>query len=117
MIIKISEDYSKYPIGRFPDDGDYSGARFRDEYLYPKLNEIIAFDKNEKLIVNLDGVRSFGSSFLEEAFGGLIRRGYFTREQLKNKLVIEYTQKNMRIFADLIKDYIDKAKFDSSSEP
>ena len=27
-------------------------------------------------MIDLDGVRGFGSSFLEEAFGGLVRKGY-----------------------------------------
>ena len=42
------------------------------DILYPKFMESIK--KNEKLIVNLDGGYGYGSSFLEEAFGGLVRK-------------------------------------------
>ncbi len=30
----------------------------------------------EQLVIELDGVRGYGSSFLEEAFGGLVRKGF-----------------------------------------
>ena len=33
-------------------------------------------EKAEPVTIELDGVRGFGSSFLEEAFGGLVRKGY-----------------------------------------
>ena len=36
-----------------------------------KINLIV--QKNEKLKIDLDGGYGYGSSFLEEAFGGLIR--------------------------------------------
>ena len=39
--------------------------------LKPKYLE--AVEKNEKLKIDLDGGYGYGSSFLEEAFGGLIR--------------------------------------------
>jgi len=37
------------------------------------------------LIIDLDDVRGFGSSFLEEAFGGLVRNG-FGVEELKKRI-------------------------------
>lgn len=30
----------------------------------------------EKAIIEMDGTRGYGSSFLEEAFGGLVRKGF-----------------------------------------
>ncbi|MFI3272329.1 MAG: STAS-like domain-containing protein [Pseudomonadota bacterium] len=74
--ISIAQDFSIYPGGRTANDGPYSGAEFRDTYLIPALI------KNEKVEVNLDGTCGYGSSFLEEAFGGLIRSG-ITSQQLK----------------------------------
>lgn len=44
---------------------------FRNKLLKPKYLE--AVEKNEKLKIDLDGGYGYGSSFLEEAFGGLIR--------------------------------------------
>ena len=42
-----------------------------------------------KITVIIDGVDGYGSSFLEESFGGLIREEGFTIDDLKNKLFIK----------------------------
>lgn len=68
--INVANDFSRYPAGRYLADGPFSGERFRDEFLRPVLNS------NETATIELDGVRGYGSSFLEEAFGGLVRAGY-----------------------------------------
>ncbi len=62
-------DFSRYPYGRYRVQGNYSGERFRDEFLLPALR------RGEPVEVDLDGVRGYGSSFLEETFGGLVRAG------------------------------------------
>lgn len=72
MIIKIATDYTDTPGARYKEQGPFPGEEFRDELLYPKYIE--CFEKNEELIVDLDGGYGYGSSFLEEAFGGLVRR-------------------------------------------
>ena len=68
-VIKIA-DFAKFPGPRYKDLGKYSGEEFRDDLLIPAISE-----KNSNLIVDLDGVFGYGSSFLEEAFGGLVRKG------------------------------------------
>lgn len=65
--IDIASDFSDVPVGRFRTDGPNSGERFRTEFLVPALAE------HDVVTVNLDGVEGFGSSFLEEAFGGVVR--------------------------------------------
>jgi hypothetical protein len=77
--LDISEEYTRFPAGRFRTDGRFSGERFRDDYLVPKLRD------NDRLTVILDGTMGFGSSFLEETFGGLVRNG-FTVAELESKL-------------------------------
>lgn len=67
--IVIAESFSLYPGGRNSDDGDYNGERFRKEYLEPALK------KNEDIRIDLNGTAGYGSSFLDEAFAGLIRAG------------------------------------------
>lgn len=67
--IHVGRDFSKHPAGRYRDDGPNSGQRFREDFLVPALREA------DEVLVVLDGTRGFGSSFLEEAFGGLIREG------------------------------------------
>ena len=67
--ITIAADFPKYPVGRFPQNGAYNGTTFRDEVLAIALRDL-SIDVVE---VVFDGVAGFGSSFSEEAFGGLIR--------------------------------------------
>ena len=82
-VISVARDFSPTPAGRFLDDGPFPGERFRDEILMPALTAA----GNGQVTVDLDGTAGFGSSFLEEAFGGLVRKGY-TEKQLRNKLDI-----------------------------
>ncbi|RDE04675.1 STAS-like domain-containing protein [Sphingomonas aracearum] len=76
MII-VAKDFSRAPAGRFISDGPNSGTRFRDDYLVPALN------RGDDVVVQLDGVRAYGSSFLDEAFGGLKRMGYAAADLVK----------------------------------
>lgn len=70
MKIVRLRDFSLYPGPRFERLGPDSGERFRNEVLIPSLEE------SSNLTVDLDGVISApGSSFLDEAFAGLIRAG------------------------------------------
>ena len=71
MVINIAKEYTKTPGGRYIKEGKYSGEDFRKTVLMPKY--IKCRENNEKLIVILDGGYGYGSSFLEEAFGGLAR--------------------------------------------
>lgn len=102
--IKIATDYSDTPVGRFPEDGEYNGTRFREEFLRPALSE------EDKVRVDIDGVEGYGSSFLEEAFGGLVRKGYFTVPELRKRLEIAYEDQDFRMYHDLVWKYIQEAK-------
>jgi STAS-like domain of unknown function (DUF4325) len=77
--ISIAKDFSPVPAGRHLTDGPFPGSKFRDAVLVPALE---AFDQ---VTIDLDGTEGYGSSFLEESFGGLIRKGY-SEEQLRHKL-------------------------------
>ncbi|WP_223630184.1 STAS-like domain-containing protein [Pseudomonas atacamensis] len=68
--ISLARDFTKFPAGRYKDDGPYSGELFREKYLAPAL------ESGEEIAIDLDGARGYGSSFLEEAFGGLVRLGF-----------------------------------------
>lgn len=72
--ISIADDFSVFPGGRIPADGPFSGQEFRERLLMP------IFNNSEKVIIDFDRVRGYGSSFLEESFGGLIRRGISKRQ-------------------------------------
>jgi hypothetical protein len=68
--INIATDFTRYPAGRYAKYGNASGETFRETLLVPMLQ------KGEQLKIVLDGTIGYGSSFLEEAFGGLIRKGF-----------------------------------------
>lgn len=70
LSFNVAEDFSRYPAGQYLTDGPNSGERFRKTVLIPAIQNKV------RLLLELDGVRGYGSSFLEEAFGGLIRDGY-----------------------------------------
>ncbi len=69
--IDVFKDFSRTPGPRYIKEGEFSGELFRTEILFPAFKR--AFKENRKVLVNLDGTAGYGTSFLEEVFGGLIR--------------------------------------------
>lgn len=100
--IRISKDYSRYPGGRYRRLGKYSGEEFRDDILVPALA------KDDEVIVILDGTAGYGSSFLEEAFGGLIRVGC-DPSVIKSKLKPIAEEAEFETYVGEIWQYIDEA--------
>lgn len=82
ITINVATQFSRYPSGRYRSDSRFSGQQFRDDLLVPALTSA------EKVIVEMDGTLGYGSSFLDEAFGGLIRINKFAREVIHRKLII-----------------------------
>ncbi len=80
MTIKIATDYTRFPGGRLQSDGKYSAEEFRKTKLEP------LFDNDEKIIIDLDGVEGYSTAFLEETFGGLVRK--FGKEKVLEKIEI-----------------------------
>lgn len=79
--IYIAKDFSPAPAGRYADDGPFNGQLFRESLLLPAVKNF------DKVVVNLNDTGGYGSSFLEEAFGGLVRAGFGSKE-LHQKLVL-----------------------------
>lgn len=98
--IIIAKDFSSTPAGRYNSDGPDSGQRFRDEILIKCLNE------SDQVEVWLDGTAGYGSSFLEEAFGGLIREHGFTENDLKKRLKIKCQNPEYETFVKEALEYI-----------
>ena len=86
IVISIGKDFSEYPAGRTRRDGENSAQRFREDVLVPALRKAIA--GGGRVVVKLDGVFAYSSSFLEEAFGGLARNHGFTSQQLRGSLLV-----------------------------
>jgi len=80
-------DFSTAPFGRYADDGTANGERFRKEVLLPAF-----MDKQiTKIVVELDTVEDgyeYGSSFLEESFGGLVKKEGLSPEYVIERLEI-----------------------------
>ena len=66
-------DFTSTPGPRMIQDGPHSGEEFRDKHLLPKFQK--AVEEGVCLNVILEETKGYASSFLEEAFGGLIRKG------------------------------------------
>jgi hypothetical protein len=99
--INIASDFSRIPLGRFPDDSPFNGTTFRENWLIPFLK------KHQRIQVILDGAEGFGSSFLEEAFGGLVRVHKFSPTELLGR--IDLISNEDPTLIDEIQDYIKEA--------
>ncbi len=100
--IEIARQFSRTPAGRHRKDGPFSGEQFRDDVLVPAL-------KSGAVEVVLAGAAGYPSSFLEEAFGGLIRVAHFDIKDLKEKLSIKPGGAEYQRYERDIWDYISAA--------
>ncbi len=97
----VARDFSRSPAGRYVKDGPYSGEAFRENLLRPALIE------HERVVVDLTGALGFGSSFLEEAFGGLVRTGFVSASELRRRLTVK---SKIRTYVDRVWQYVDNAQ-------
>lgn len=86
IVLNIAKDYTRCPGARYETEGDYSGERFREEFLAPMLKK--AIEAGVKLEVILDGSAGYSTSFIEESFGGLIRTNHYTLQEVKDNIII-----------------------------
>ncbi len=98
--MKIIKVASRYPCPgpRFKKLGPASGEEFRG-WIEKELKH------SPELTIDLDGTEGYGSSFLEECFGGLIRRGIDPQIIKKIKFISEEEPE----LIDEITEYIDDA--------
>ena len=86
----IGNDFNPLPGGRFIKDGPASGEELRDRYL-SRL-----FAGNDNVIISLDNAMGYGSVFLEEVFGGLVRNKIVGKQELLKKLILKTEQESIR---------------------
>lgn len=97
-MIDVGKQFAVLPGGR---KGERGGERFRVDILVPALKE------SDQVEVDLDGTLGLGSSFLDEAFGGLVREHGYTASQLKKRLKIKFS---IASYVDDCWGYINKAR-------
>lgn len=101
QVIDIGKDFSEFPAGRFASDGKFSGEKFREKLLLPALEQF------KKIRILLDGTKGYGSSFLEEAFGGLVRKHDYSSDELLTVFEFESQDKSL---IEEIQEYLSTAK-------
>jgi len=99
--ISIAKDFSTTPGPRIRQDGSFSGEEFREKF----LEKFFLDGSTGKIIIDLDGVEGYSTAFLEEAFGGLVRK--FGKDIVKNRLEFISTEEPFLI--NEIESYIEKA--------
>lgn len=109
--IKISDDFSYAPGPRYKFEGDNSGELFREKILLPAVKN--ALENNEKLTIDLDDTGGYGTSFLEESFGGLIRVEKLDYEKLKNLFI--FISEDEPFLIEDIKEYLENANEENKS--
>ena len=68
----IAKEYSDIPGPRHSSEGEFSGEHFRETILFPLVKR--AQNEKTKIKIILDGGYGYPTSFLEEAFGGIVRQ-------------------------------------------
>ncbi len=104
--ISVAKQFTKLPGARYIRLGPFSGEEFRQKFLEDPLRQ------GKTVIVELDGVRGYGSSFLDEAFGGVVRELDLDIADAKKRLLVETTVKSWALD---VEEYIRTAK-DSSRQ-
>lgn len=99
--IVVARDFSRSPAGRHEVDGPFSGEKFREDLLIPALKG------DERVEIDLRGALGFGSSFLEEAFGGLVRVHHFSPADLHRRLRFH---SDLETYVQRIWTYVDEAE-------
>ena len=76
--IDIGREFAKHLGARYREDGKNSGQQFREEVLEP------AFADHDLVVIALDSIGGYSASFMEEAFGGVVRK--FGLDAVNSKL-------------------------------
>ena len=109
--INVGRDFSPVPAGRRKEDGPFSGESFRERFLTDAIRN------NVKVTVDLSGTEGYGSSFLEEAFGGLVRELGLPAHKIRSLLKLETKDPRFRSYVDEAYSYLDRAnKLDDATE-
>lgn len=102
--VNIPQDFSKYPMGRTDEDGPDNGQRFFREFLLPNIRA------GKHVVVSFDGARAIGSSFLDEAFGSLIRELNMSTKEALSSVTIVANEPAYALYKKMAEQFIREAK-------
>ena len=97
VTVSIAKNFTRFPAGRYKRNGDTSGEAFRELFLEEPLR------RGEHVTVDFDGTVGYGSSFLEEAFGGVVRSLKLSAQFVLDHLTLQSSDPSLR---DEVKEYI-----------
>lgn len=100
IVVNIARDFTRFPAGRYKRLGSTSGEEFRERFLEAPIS------KGEPVRVEFDGTLGYGSSFLDEAFGGLVHKLKINPEIVLSLLTLESSDPSI---CTEIKEYIQQA--------
>ena len=105
--INIAKEYTLTPGARYKKDGAFSGEDFREKYLEP----LFASGDKSQITINLDGTMGYATSFLEESFGGLVRKfgDKYTNQEIFNRFIFISDEEPACV--NEIKQYILEARY------
>ena len=84
--IDVAQDFSQSPRRLTPKDVPANATTFRQQHLVPVL------ENNDRAIVILDGVGGYSASFLNDAFGGLVRKEGYSAKKVFDSFVFRATK-------------------------
>ena len=102
--ISVARDFSRTPGARFFEDGPYPAEDFYDRIVKPTFQK--ALESGRDLIIDLDGVSAYATSFLQGTFGTLAHD--FTTEVVNERM--QYKHEDDPVLNPLIDKYIREAK-------
>jgi hypothetical protein len=105
VLFSIARDFSPHPGPRFVRQGANSGEALRKRLI------ALLDQANDTVVVDLDGTKGIGSSFLDEAFGGLIRTEGKSKADVLNRF--KFQSRIDPSYVETILDSINRA----ASEP
>ena len=110
IIFKVVKEFSRTPSARIAKEGRYPGTDLRSK-ITPLIR--LALQENNMFLIDLDGASGYGTSFLEEVFGGLIREEHFKHKELEKCLEIKSDEEPELV--DEIWEYIKDAGNEKSN--
>jgi hypothetical protein len=106
MVLNIGKQFSVEPAGRYITDGQFSGELFRESLLKDSITELA--DGARLIVVLDDGVGAYSSTWLREAFGGLVATNFASKNELKHCLEFQYEDEDFEFYEAMIWEYINQ---------